>query len=98
MYIRQSGGSLRPSMGETDWKMLAVKTEEEIEAAAMSDPDALPLSDEDWARAIEPARKKYIHLGVDEDVLGWYKARGRGYQTRINAVVRRYVEAQRRAG
>jgi uncharacterized protein (DUF4415 family) len=31
-------------------------------------------------------------------VLDWFKARGRGYQTRINAVLRRYMEAQRRAG
>ncbi len=98
MYVRQPNGSLRPGADKTDWNKLAAKTEEEIEAAAMSDPDALPLSDEEWARAIETTRKKYIHLGVDEDVLGWFKKQGRGYQTRINAVLRRYVEARRKAG
>ncbi|MBI1866693.1 MAG: BrnA antitoxin family protein [Methylocystis sp.] len=98
MYVRQPDGSLRPGAGGTDWKKLGAKTEDEIEAAALSDPDALPMSDEQWTRAVETTRKKYIHLGVDEDVLGWFKARGRGYQTRINAVLRRYVEARRKAG
>lgn len=97
IYTRQPDGSMRPSAGATDWKKLEARTEAEIEAAAINDPDALPMSDEEWARAVEAPHKKYIHLGVDEDVLGWFKAQGRGYQTRINAVLRRYVEARRKA-
>jgi putative PIN family toxin of toxin-antitoxin system len=35
-------------------------------------------------------------LVVDRDVIDWFKSQGDGYQTRINAVLRRYMEAQRR--
>ncbi|HEU0225647.1 MAG TPA: BrnA antitoxin family protein [Steroidobacteraceae bacterium] len=38
-------------------------------------------------------RKAAISLRLDEDVLGWFKAQGPGYQTRINAVLRAYKEA-----
>ena len=38
-------------------------------------------------------RKKSITMRVDEDVLEWYKSLGKGYQTRINRVLRSYMEA-----
>ncbi|MFC1463188.1 BrnA antitoxin family protein [Verrucomicrobiota bacterium] len=40
-----------------------------------------------------PKRKKSVSLRLDPDVLDWFKHEGRGYQTRINAVLRAYVEA-----
>lgn len=39
------------------------------------------------------ARKAAISLRLDAEVLDWFKARGPGYQTRINAVLRAYMEA-----
>ncbi len=39
------------------------------------------------------ARKEAISLRLDADVLDWFKARGPGYQTRINAVLRAYKDA-----
>jgi len=50
-------------------------------------------------RAIEPSdiepvsSKTSISLRVDADVLEWFKAQGRGYQTRINAVLRAFKDA-----
>jgi uncharacterized protein (DUF4415 family) len=41
-----------------------------------------------------PAAKEQIAIRLDEDVLAWFKAQGKGYQTRINAVLRTYVDAQ----
>lgn len=38
-------------------------------------------------------RKEAISLRLDADVLDWFRARGAGYQTRINAVLRAYMEA-----
>lgn len=38
-------------------------------------------------------RKAAVSLRLDADVLEWFKARGAGYQTRINAVLRAYMEA-----
>ena len=41
----------------------------------------------------QPSTKESISLRVDADVLGWFRARGRGWQTRINAVLKAYKEA-----
>lgn len=47
------------------------------------------------ARLVEPDRRK-VHMGlrIDADVLDWFKASGRGWQTRMNAVLRSYYEHQ----
>jgi putative transcriptional regulator len=55
-------------MGRTDWDRIDKMTDEEVEAAAMSDPDAQPLTDEELARAFRPSglvalRKR---LGLDQ--------------------------------
>ena len=42
-------------------------------------------------------RKKPITLRLDADVLDWFKSTGRGYQTRMNNVLRAYVESRKRA-
>jgi uncharacterized protein (DUF4415 family) len=39
------------------------------------------------------APKASVSLRVDSDVLAWFKAQGRGYQTRMNAVLRAFKEA-----
>jgi uncharacterized protein (DUF4415 family) len=57
------------------------------------------MTDEEWARAkIVHPPKVPVGLKLDADVLRWFKSKGRGYQTRINTVLRRYMEAQRKAG
>lgn len=38
-------------------------------------------------------RKEAVSLRLDADVLNWFRARGPGYQTRINAVLRAYKDA-----
>ena len=43
-----------------------------------------------------PQNKKGVFLRIDPEILEWFKEKGRGYQTRINAVLRRYVETQNR--
>ena len=42
-----------------------------------------------------PGKKLQITLRLDPDILAFFRQHGRGYQTTINAVLRRYVEAQR---
>lgn len=39
--------------------------------------------------------KKHVGLRIDADVLEWFRGQGRGWQTRMNAVLRAYYEAQR---
>jgi uncharacterized protein (DUF4415 family) len=47
------------------------------------------------ARVVMPSGKKSVHLRVDADVLEWFRAQGRGYLTRMNAVLRSYMEARK---
>lgn len=56
-------------------------------------PDAV------WMRAADrlPEAKKQITLRIDEDVIDFFKHAGRRYQTRINAVLRAYVDAHKKA-
>lgn len=56
------------------------------------------LGPEFWARAKlrEPIRKDHVSLRLDHDVVTWFKRAGRGYQTRINAVLRSFMEAHRK--
>ena len=58
--------------------------------------------DEDFwrkARVVMPGEhsKTPVTIRLDSDVLSWFKAQGKGYQTRINAVLRSFVEAQRQS-
>jgi uncharacterized protein (DUF4415 family) len=102
VLIEQPDGSYRPARPRTDWDRVRAMPEAEIEAAAASDLDALPLDEAFWhtARVAFPpqVRKKHTGLRIDEDVLAWFRAQGPGYQTRMNAVLRAYVEAQKREG
>jgi uncharacterized protein (DUF4415 family) len=56
----------------------------------------LPDSFWDNAHIEYPESKKPVTLRMDRDVLEWFKAKGKGYQTRINAVLRTYMEAHKR--
>lgn len=102
VLIEQPDGSYRPAEPRTDWDRVRGMTEEEIERAAASDPDALPLDEAFWrkARVVIPGRVRKRHTGlrIDADVLAWFRAQGPGYQTRMNAVLRAYVEAHKRHG
>mgnify|MGYP000850529437 CR=1 FL=1 len=74
----------------TDWKGLEAKPDAEIDTS-----DVLEL-DKDFFRHAEvrmPKNKQMVSLRLDSDVLTWFKRQGKGYQTKINAVLRTYVEA-----
>jgi uncharacterized protein (DUF4415 family) len=81
----------------TDWERVNAMTEEEIERNAREDPDNPPWTEEEWARArvVFPQGKAPVTLRLDKDIIAWFRQHGRGYQTRINAVLRAYVEAQK---
>ncbi len=100
VLIEQPDGSFRLARRRTDWGRVRAMTDAQVEAAAEADPDAQPLDEAFWqsARVVFPrqVRKRHTGLRIDEDVLAWFRAQGRGYQTRMNAVLRAYVEAHRR--
>ena len=82
----------------TDWAAVKGMTEEELEASIAADPDDVhePI---DWTRAVKGMSppKRDIHIRIDEDVLDWFRQAGRGYQTRINNVLRAFMESRKRA-
>jgi uncharacterized protein (DUF4415 family) len=80
--------------GKTDWARVDAMTDEEVEASIANDPDWAELKDIDWSDAVlvMPAKKKAISIRVDEDVLDFFKREGEGYQRRINAVLRSYMQ------
>jgi len=76
----------------TDWKRIDAMRDEDIDYS-----DIPKLGPEFFANAILwPGLKKQITLRLDPDVLEFFRKRGRGYQTTINAVLRKYMEAQER--
>jgi uncharacterized protein (DUF4415 family) len=86
----------------TDWAAIASKTEEELAADMAGDPvwDGVPA---DWvsrARAAtgmmrRPAEnKRQVTMRFDADVLEFFKRGGRGWQGRMNAVLRSFMERQ----
>ena len=79
--------------GKTDWAKVDALTDEDIARAVADDPDAAPL-DLDWSKAVlvYPKLKSTISIRIDPDILKFFKSRGRGYQTRMNAVLRAYME------
>jgi uncharacterized protein (DUF4415 family) len=80
----------------TDWKRVEAMTEAELEASIAADPDDIH-EELDWTKAFIglPPPKKDIHIRIDSDVLDWFKKSGRGYQTKINNVLRAFVQTRR---
>jgi uncharacterized protein (DUF4415 family) len=83
--------------GITDWRRVDRLSDDEIRRAVEADPDAAPIVPAEWfkrARLVDPKPKKAVSLNLDEDLLRWFKKQGKAYQTRINGVLRAYVDLQ----
>jgi uncharacterized protein (DUF4415 family) len=77
----------------TDWAKVDAMTEADIERLTEDDTEE-NIEWGEWQVGI-PLPKRHVSLRIDVDVLDWFKRQGRGYQARINAVLRAYVTAQR---
>jgi uncharacterized protein (DUF4415 family) len=88
--MRQRGES------RSDWTKAAAMTSDEVEASVASDPDeAGMVMDWDSATVEMPQPKAVLNMRVDQEVLDYFRETGRGYQTRINAVLKTYVSRMR---
>jgi uncharacterized protein (DUF4415 family) len=85
MRVKRSGT-------KSDLKKVDRVREEQIDYSEIPELDdavfAQPLVE--W-----PPKKETITMRVDSDVLGWFKQQGSGYQTRMNLVLRHYMEVTR---
>ena len=77
--------------GATDFKRLRAMRDADID---FSDIPKLGKSFWKTARLTMPEPKDRLTIRVDHDIVQWLKKNGRGYQTRINAILRSYMEAQ----
>ena len=89
---RQSKVAETPLRGRADLARLRRQTEQEI--VATSPPELANLPAGFWARArlTPPTGKQAISLRVDADVLAWFGKQGPRYQSRMNAVLRAYMQ------
>ena len=75
----------------------AEELKKRAEAEQAIDYSDIPELDEAFfrnAKLVEPSAKEQVTLRIDADVLEWFKARGKGYQTRMNAVLKAFVLSQ----
>lgn len=74
---------------KTDWARVKAMKDSAIDYS-----DSTPLGNEFFKKAVVwPGTKKQLTLRLDPDVVEFFKKQGRGYQTMINVVLRKYVEA-----
>jgi uncharacterized protein (DUF4415 family) len=89
---KNRGKKSRPA---TDWNKLRRMTDAQIRRGIASDPDAHPTDEAFWknAKVVMPVPKEIVTIRLDADLLRWFRQHP-GYQTRINAILRAYMNAQ----
>jgi uncharacterized protein (DUF4415 family) len=82
--------AVRRRKDRTQWARVDALTDAEIARAVGADPDASLADARFWKRArlVLPERKQVVTLRLDRDLVAWLRGGGRGYQTRINALLR----------
>ena len=73
----------------TDWKRLSEMDDQDIDTSDIAELDKYFF---EHATLHLPA-KKPVTIRLDADVLEWFKHQGKGYQTKINTLLRRYMES-----
>jgi uncharacterized protein (DUF4415 family) len=78
----------------TDWDRLRNMSDAEIRKGIEANPDVHPTDAEFWknAKVVLPRRKEVVTMRLDADLLEWFRQQ-EGYQTRINAILRAYMNA-----
>jgi uncharacterized protein (DUF4415 family) len=79
----------------TDWAAADAMSQDEVDRLADEEDGPLP---EGWEKTVIigiPLGKQAVKLRIDRDVLAWFRQSGKGYQTRMNNVLRAFVVAQR---
>lgn len=97
MSVARTGKRSKRKAAEphTNWQRLRSLTDAQIRSAVTGDPEINPTDERFWATAklVVPRPKRTVTMRLDADLLDWFRA-NRGYQTRINAILRAYMNAQ----
>ena len=82
---------------ETDWKRIDAMGDEDIDLSDIPEVTAEMFARGVVRRGLKPVGpKEQLTLRIDSDVVSWYRRQGRGYQTRINSLLRAYMEEHTR--
>ena len=92
---KQIKGKIARGEDRTDWGKANGMTGKKLEASIHADVDDVQ-GEPDWTQAMMgvPAPKDHINIRIDHDVLEWFRANGRGYQTLMNNVLRAFVQSR----
>lgn len=92
--------STLPSDKKTDWKRVDSMIDNELKRNAHSDTDSFIINKEFWdsAKFILPfnREKERITMRLDSDILDWLKKQGKGYQSRINIILRTCMDSMKK--
>ena len=77
---------------QTEHARLHAMRDEDIDLSDIPEVTAEMFARAVVKRSLAPRRKAQLTLRIDADVLDWFKSQGHGYQTKINALLRAYME------
>jgi uncharacterized protein (DUF4415 family) len=96
--LKANGSNAKRTKGKhgtaTDWARLRRRSAAAIRNGIAADPDAHATDAQFWktAKVVMPTPKEIVTMRLDADLLRWFRQQ-RGYQTRINAILRAYMQA-----
>jgi uncharacterized protein (DUF4415 family) len=98
-----------PKIPRRTYYMPTEEEDREITAAALADPDAQPMTDEELDRLVpykvymrgrpKLANKKLlVSVRYSPEVLQWFRETGPGWQARMDEALKEHIARQRKAG
>jgi uncharacterized protein (DUF4415 family) len=86
----------RRAASRTDLRRVDATTEAELERLVSADEDERGLVP-DWTQAelVLPQAKQSVHLRLEKEIISFFKSQGKGHISRMQAVLKAYVEAHR---
>ena len=84
---------------ETDFERLDAMEDDDIDFSDVPEVPPEMFAEALVRKGLQPVQRKVqLTVRLDADVLSWFKAQGKGYQTRMNAILRAYKEAHETSG
>ena len=81
----------------TDFKRLDAMTDADIDLSDIPEISPEMFAKGVLRRGLKPIVKRQLTLRLDSDVIDWFRSQGGGYQTRMNALLRAYMEEHKRS-
>jgi uncharacterized protein (DUF4415 family) len=80
----------------TDWKRLDAMTDADIDLSDIPEITPEMFAKGVVRRGLKPITKRQLTLRLDSDVIEWFREQGGGYQTKMNTLLRAYMEEHKK--